>query len=316
MGEFISHTSWMRDVPDNTPVTTLSIPGTHNSGCVGGLFGLGQTQNLDLSDQLSAGIRFLDIRLAQYQNGLFVHHDVVYMGKSYTDVLAICSRFLKEHPSETIFMSVMDEGRIDSALDRFAPSEILRTLSRGNIVNKEQDTSSFENILKERTCENTESAQLFYNFAAHLSDRDSTTADRALTTETTLRDVRGKVILLRRFEGGQDVGLDLTYWPENQTFRGTEPPIHCVHDRYQGLADEDKYKLVVAHLEKAKRSDPKDLYITFSSAVGLKAHGYARAINPLLNDYLAESPRGRVGIIVMDYFEEPRELVSNVIKMN
>lgn len=70
------------------------------------------------------------------------------------------------------------------------------------------------------------------------------------------------------------------------------------------------------HLEEAKRGDLKDLYITFSSAVGLKARGYAETINPLLNDYLAESPRGRVGIIAMDYFEEPRELVSNVIKMN
>ncbi|MGH3590275.1 MAG: hypothetical protein ACRDRF_04495, partial [Pseudonocardiaceae bacterium] len=39
-------------------------------------------------------------------------------------------------------------------------------------------------------------------------------------------------------------------------------------------------------------------------------------INPRLNDYLSESPPGRVGIIAMDYFEEPRELVSNVIKMN
>ena len=39
-------------------------------------------------------------------------------------------------------------------------------------------------------------------------------------------------------------------------------------------------------------------------------------INPRLNDYLAESPPGRIGIIVMDYFEEPRELVSNVIKAN
>jgi hypothetical protein len=39
-------------------------------------------------------------------------------------------------------------------------------------------------------------------------------------------------------------------------------------------------------------------------------------MNPRLNDYLAESPPERIGIIVMDYFEEPRELVSNVIKAN
>jgi 1-phosphatidylinositol phosphodiesterase len=314
MGELISHTSWMRDVPDNTPVTTLSIPGTHNSGCVGGPFGLGKTQNLDLSDQLDAGIRFLDIRLAQYQDNLFVHHDVVCMGKSYTDVLTICSRFLTKHPSEAIFMSVMDEGRIDGALGKFAPSEILGRLSMGNIANEERNTCSFADTLKEKTCKDIENAELFYNFAAYLPSGDSATTGCALMPETTLHEIRGKVVLLRRFEGGQDAGLDLTYWPENQTFRSArtfrsaESPTCHVHDRYRGLAD--------AHIEEAKRGDPKDLYITFSSAVDLRASGYAKTINPRLNDYLAKSPNGRVGITAMDYFEEPRELVSNVIKMN
>jgi hypothetical protein len=60
----------------------------------------------------------------------------------------------------------------------------------------------------------------------------------------------------------------------------------------------------------------KDLYLTFTSAVSLKAHSYAKTINPRLNDYLAGSLPGHVGIIAMDYFEEPRELVSDVVKMN
>jgi hypothetical protein len=45
-------------------------------------------------------------------------------------------------------------------------------------------------------------------------------------------------------------------------------------------------------------------------------HAAIQRINPRLNDYLAESSPGRIEIIVMDYFEEPRELVSNVIKAN
>jgi hypothetical protein len=85
---------------------------------------------------------------------------------------------------------------------------------------------------------------------------------------------------------------------------------------YQGLEDEEKYELIIAHLDKAKRGDLKDLYITFSSAVDLKARGFAKTINPRLDDYLAQSPHGRIGIIAMDYFEEPPGLVSNVIKLN
>ncbi|MBV9164029.1 MAG: phosphatidylinositol-specific phospholipase C [Pseudonocardiales bacterium] len=316
MDEFISRTSWMRDIPDEIPVTALSIPGTHNSGCIGGLFGFGQTQNLDLADQLNAGIRFLDIRLAHYQEDLVIHHDVVCMHKSYTDVLAISSRFLRKHPSETILMSVKDEGRLDDRLDRFAPSKILGRLPRGDTAETQRNASSFEDILKARTLGHIENAPSFYNFATRPSGDDSMASGRAFTSETNLGEVRGKIVLLRRFDGSSDVGLDLTYWPENQTFRSAEPPVHDVHDRYRGLRDEDKYELIIAHLEEAKRGELKDLYITFSSAIDLKARGYAKTINPRLNDYLTQSPKGRVGIVVMDYFEEPRELVSNVIKMN
>ncbi len=315
MDELISHTSWMRDIPDDTPVTALSIPGTHNSGCADGPLGFAETQDLDVPDQLDAGIRFLDIRLALCEDNLFVHHDVIYMDKSYTSVLAMCSSFLEKYPSETILMSIKDESRVDSSLGRFAPSEVLGKLSRGDATIRDRNVS-FAETFKERTWKHIEKAPLplFYNFTAN--PETSVTSGPGLTSETTLGDVRGKIILLRRFDGGQDVGFDLTYWPENQTFRSAASPMHVVHDRYQGLEEEDKYELVITHLEEAKHGDLRDLYITFSSAVDLKARGFAEAINPRLNDYLTRSPKGRVGIIAMDYFEQPRELVSNVIEMN
>lgn len=312
---FIPHTSWMQDIPDDTLVTELSLPGTHDSACIGGPLGFLQTQNLDLSHQLIAGIRFLDIRLSHYQDNLFVHHDLVHMEKCYADVLDICSDFVGRFPSEAIFMSIKNEDRFDSTLGRFAPSEACGK-NRGDPGNWVIRSDSFEDAFQARTWQHVEDASLFYNFTPPLPGDDSRTVNPALTSETALADVRGKIVLLRRFEGGDDVGFDLTYWPENQTFRSAAIPVHDVHDRYQGLKGEEKFELVVAHLEEAKKGDPKDLHLTFSSAVGLKARGYAEIINPRLNDYLAESPKGRVGIIVMDYFEEPPELVSNVIRMN
>ncbi|MCA1677000.1 MAG: hypothetical protein LC799_34090, partial [Actinobacteria bacterium] len=138
----------------------------------------------------------------------------------------------------------------------------------------------------------------------------------ALTAQTTLREIRGKIVLLRRFEGGQHIGFDLTYWPENRHFRSATSLIYAVEDRYQDPGEGNKYKFVIEHIEEARRRAPRDLYIAFSSAVNLKARGYAKMINPRLSDYLARSPQGRVGIIVMDYFEDPQELVSNVIKKN
>lgn len=132
MSEFISQPSWMGDIPDDVAVTMLSIAGTHDSCCVHGPLGLGKTQNLDLPDQLRAGIRFLDIRLAHHQDNLCVHHNVVCTEQSYTNVLTICTDFLTQYPSEIIVMSVKDEDRFDSALGTLAPSQALCKLSTQN----------------------------------------------------------------------------------------------------------------------------------------------------------------------------------------
>ncbi len=323
VGEVTSFSSWMGDIPDNVLVTALSIPGTHDSGCIDGPMGLAKTQNLDLAEQLDSGIRFLDIRLAHYQDDLFVHHDVIYMGKTYKDVLKICVDFLVRHPSETILMSVEEEDRFDGSLGDFAPSEVLSRLLRGDPESWD-NTRSFDDEFENQTWQQVGTAPPFYNYVSPSRGDSSATTAPAFTSATPLGDVRGKIVLLRRFESDRGMGFDVTYWLDNTTTRSSEdehgnprsamPPVYAVEDHYSD--PDDKYELVVKHVEKAKRGDPEDLYITFSSAVTLQASGYSETINPRLNDYLAGSPPGRVGIIVMDYFEEPRELVSNVIKMN
>lgn len=313
MDEFISHSSWMRDIPDDARVIALSVPGTHNSCSINGPFGFAKTQDLDLPEQLDAGVRFLDIRLSHYQDNLFVHHDVVHMGRSYADVLAVCSSFLKRHPSEAILMSVKDEGRCDSVLGKFAPSRVFGK-SRGDPMNWVIRSSSFEDAFKARTWEHVEDPSLFYNLAAPLPGDGLVNTN--LTSRTTLGEVRGKIILLRRFQAAHEVGLDLTYWPENMRFRSATSPTYAVEDHWWDPGEGEKYNFILTHMEEARCRAPRDLYITFSSAVSQKARVYSKTINPRLNDYLAGSSRGRVGIIAMDYFEKPLELVSNVIKMN
>ncbi|MDQ2884044.1 MAG: phosphatidylinositol-specific phospholipase C [Actinomycetota bacterium] len=306
----------MRYIPDDVSVMSLSIPGTHNSCCVHGLLGLGRTQELDLPDQLNAGIRFLDIRFTHYQDNLCVHHDVVCTEKSYVDILTICFNFLKQYPSETILMSVDDESHFDDALGKLAPSRIICKLPLADMTSRGKNTRSFEDTFNAKTWECIEDLPLFYNFTPTSPGGNSAVTSPALTSETRLGDIRGRIVLLRRFKGDQDVGFDLSYWPEDRCFRSATPPFYDIEDRYQNPGDDDKLNFVVEHIEKAKRGDPNELYITFSSAVGLTARGYSKKINPRLNDYLVGSPAGRIGIIVMDYFEEPRELVSNVIKAN
>lgn len=321
--EIILRSSWMDEIPDDVPVTALSIPGTHDSACIDGPVDFGKTQNLDIPEQLNAGIRFLDIRLAHYQDDLFVHHDVAYMGKGYRDVLKICADFLERHPSETILMLVKEEDRADSSLGDFAPSEVLGRLTREERESAD-NTRSFEEEFKEQTAGQVRTAPLFYNFVASPPGGHGADAAPTFTPATTLGDVRGKIVLLRGFQADRGAGIDVTYWlddrttssnkDENENPRETVPPIYHVEDHYSN--PDGKYELIVTHLEKARNGDPEDLYITFSSAVTVKASGYSQEINPRLNEYLVASSEGRIGIVAMDYFEEPRELTSNVIKMN
>src|SRR6476660_5238297 len=111
-------------------------------------------------------IRFLDIRLAHYQDNLCVHHDVVCMEKSYAEVLTTCSDFLSAYPSETILLSVSNEDRADTALGIFAPSQVLCRLSSiGGTPHSGENTRSFEDTFRAITWEHLKDAPLapFYD---------------------------------------------------------------------------------------------------------------------------------------------------------
>ena len=111
------------DMPDDAALTMLSIPGTHNSCSIEGPFGFAKTQDSGLPDQLDAGIRFLDIRLAHYQDNLCAHHDVVCMEKTYAEVLTICPDCLGQYPSAPLLQPVTHDGPVDRPRGKYPPAE-------------------------------------------------------------------------------------------------------------------------------------------------------------------------------------------------
>lgn len=106
--------SWMADLPDSAALTTLTIPGTHNSGARhGGPWT--ECQNTSLADQLSSGVRFLDIRCRLFEGSFTIHHGPSYQNLNFDDVMGTCRDFLTAHPSETILMRVKQEYSEESA---------------------------------------------------------------------------------------------------------------------------------------------------------------------------------------------------------
>lgn len=98
----------MAAIPDDQPLSELTMPGTHNTMAVyGGVYA--ECQSWSLASQLRAGIRFLDIRLRHVDGRLTLHHGVSYQRAHFGHVLEGVTDFLTAHPTETVLMRVREE---------------------------------------------------------------------------------------------------------------------------------------------------------------------------------------------------------------
>ena len=112
--------SWMSQLKDETPLSALSIPGTHNSPTHHRALPSVRCQAVSVQEQLDHGFRFLDIRVQPEEpenaskEGLILVHGVFPIslkGKLYfRDLVNEVFAFLDKNPSETVIMSVKREG--------------------------------------------------------------------------------------------------------------------------------------------------------------------------------------------------------------
>lgn len=101
--------NWMQEVEDNRLVCKMSIPGTHDTAADTGNKWT-QTQKKSIKEQLKSGIRFFDIRLVHDNGVLKLCHDFVVFDKTLTeDVLRTTAEFLRDHPSETVIMTLKED---------------------------------------------------------------------------------------------------------------------------------------------------------------------------------------------------------------
>lgn len=103
--------NWMAWIDDNISLSDITIPGTHDSGAIRSDFigKFSQCQSLTVADQLSAGVRFLDIRLKLSNGSLDVYHGIVDQQLDFATVRTKCKEFLAAHPSEVILLCIKQE---------------------------------------------------------------------------------------------------------------------------------------------------------------------------------------------------------------
>lgn len=153
-------------------------------------------------------------------------------------------------------------------------------------------------------------------------------------TIPTLGEVRGKIVLFRRYkeensshQAKANIGINLTDWPDNMPFQRPEPPTHPTKIKY---TIQDEYKAYSGFnvlrkfndymkptLEQAiNNTDMDRLYINFASGTGMSPpYVVANYTLELLLNYLKDSNAkwGRYGIIPMDFPE--KDYGGNVIQI-
>ena len=131
MAANISSTDWMETVPDDTRLSKMSIPGTHDS-CTQyvDMRYIFQCQDAGVATQLLYGYRYLDMRLVleqkHDQQTLVLKHNIARCKTSNSpfagtltldDVLRDVYAFLDAHPTETIILCMKAENSKDDVAD-------------------------------------------------------------------------------------------------------------------------------------------------------------------------------------------------------
>lgn len=102
----------MEDLDDSTDVSILSIPGTHDSATYAtpcnGFPKLSQCQVMNIKEQLSCGIRYLDIRIRQIDGEVIMCHGIVKLGPFKTVAIQI-AEFLHQNPSEFLIITFQNQ---------------------------------------------------------------------------------------------------------------------------------------------------------------------------------------------------------------
>ncbi len=267
--------NWMSKVDGSKLLSELTIPGTHDTaGRYGGDLLITQTRTL--LQQLTSGIRFLDIRCRHYKDIFAVHHDLKYENINFGTVLNICFKFLRDYPTETIIMSVKEE------------------------YDPDKNKLTFEQVFDKYVSEHGGKGKWYFG-----------------ETIPKLDDVRGKIVLFRRFvtDDSKTVkGLKALPFLDNATFPLDKPtPMH-IQDNWvvrTVFNRSDKWERVEKVLEEARKSDGKTLYVNFSSGSSAGSYPYTTAnyVNPRLLEYFRKNTQGHFGIIPMDFEDTHRNIL-------
>lgn len=291
--------NWMENIPDETKLSSMSIPGTHDS-CTQNvdMRYIFQCQDASIATQLKYGYRYLDMRLVlekrSGQETLVLKHNIARCKVSdspfsrtltLADVLKDVYTFLYEHPSETVILCMKAENSKD---DVAAVQKALYAM-----IDQAPERWYLKNVIP------------------------------------TMGEVRGKIVLATRFDDKLQVGSDRCGLYFGWTDQGdrtvlTNPTAEsainsretlCVQDRYNYDVG-DKITAIRTCLDSSRAADDT-FFLNFTSTSGSGAVGhpkeYAKDIN--LDLYAYEWEAGKAyGVVIVDF--GPKKIAEKIYGTN
>ncbi|KAL7925698.1 PLC-like phosphodiesterase [Trichoderma austrokoningii] len=282
--------AWMAAIPDDVHITSLSIPGTHDTMTYGIASQQLQCQNWNLTVQLRSGLRYLDIRARLRDDELHIYHADGYTGFSYEQVLLDVFAFLDEHPSETILMRLKEEGS---------------PIGAHNSISFEA-AFHYHHYLSPLTAPGSAKHLHRYDFAAPMP---------------TLGALRSKILILQNFdardgpyglqwEGPEMVLEDLWIIPDVYHLAEKWSAIRDALET-AALAPDDNRFLYLAHLSASVGVLP------IEAAAG-PMNRTIQGMNDMTGQYLEDAEgnvdEARVGVVIVDF--PGRKLIDTVLRWN
>ena len=267
---------WMSQISDKVLISSLNIPGTHNSAALHEPFPrTAKCQSLTLAQQLEAGVRFFDIRCCHQNDRFAIYHGPVSQKLTFNAVLETMRIFIKKNSSECIILSIKEEHR-SSKTTRSFPDTL------HSYIKKEP-------------------------LSWHLKE-----------DIPNLAEVRGKLVLLRRFPSPEPLGIPATDW--GHTGSHVAKTIF-VQDQFVLPDSKTKWKTIERAFEKSqKNSKFNRLHLHYTSGYTQNIFGIpnitaiSKPINERLKSYLKTAPKSRYGCIVLDFITP--ELSRAIYQLN
>ncbi|KAK9478134.1 PLC-like phosphodiesterase [Lipomyces japonicus] len=306
-----SLSDWLAKFSDNVSIASLSIPGTHNSAAFYHSFPCVKCQGASILHQLNNGVRFLDFRVSKpYLNKLSVSCLSSSSSSSFSGGLQLChgafpisiSRQVKLH-------NILND--VYSYLDDHPRETVIVSLKNEGPFSWVRD--EFSQILWHHYIEPC---------------RHRWFLDPCVPT---LGQVRGKIILLRRFTCSPNLdgtfGFPATAWTYNTTGSDYQAGIPLSIQDFCELSSsamiKAKTEYVESHILRSTQSlqNHSTLFMNFTSAsnfwnLNCWPRKVATAMNAGIKNALLNH-KGSCGVLVLDFAEDDDwSIVKLIINRN